>query len=57
MPEEVQRAVGEPPEGYFMYWAKRFPKLLMYTYEVVCESGLSDEKAFQRRYFQPPAKW
>lgn len=22
MPEEVQRVVGEPPEGYYAYWAK-----------------------------------
>ena len=52
MPEEVQRVVGEPPAGYYAYWAKRFPMLLMYTYGVVCDSGLCEENSFQRKFFK-----
>ncbi|KAI5795117.1 hypothetical protein EDC01DRAFT_615089 [Geopyxis carbonaria] len=51
MTPEAQRAVGEPPDDYYTYFALRFETLLMYTYSVVCEAGLSKEPRF-KKFFQ-----
>lgn len=51
MSEKVREVVGEPPDGYVLYWQNKFPTLMMYTYEVVRDCGLRDEKAFHRKYF------
>ena len=33
--EEAKEEFGQPPEGYFRYWASRFPRLLVYTWNVM----------------------
>jgi serine/threonine protein kinase len=33
--KEVKEEFGQPPEGYFHYWASRFPRLLMYTWKIM----------------------
>ena len=32
---EAKEEFGQPPEGYFHYWASKFPRLLVYTWNVM----------------------
>lgn len=50
MQPEAQAAVGSLPKGYLSYFTRRFPRLLMHTYNVVCAAGFDEEPRFQR-YF------
>jgi len=47
MPEDVQKKVGPLPEGYLLYWTRRFPRLLMACYDAVRECGLENEPRFR----------
>lgn len=46
LPPELRTIVGGYPEGYYKYFLKRFPKLLMVIYKVVREEGLYKEDMF-----------
>ncbi|KAL5548671.1 hypothetical protein UlMin_003902 [Ulmus minor] len=49
LPEEIQELLGPMPEGYYDYFAQRFPKLLIEVYKVVYKF-CKEEECFQK-YF------
>ncbi|KAL5548672.1 hypothetical protein UlMin_003903 [Ulmus minor] len=49
LPEEIQELLGPMPEGYYDYFAQRFPKLLIEVYKVVY-TFCKEEERFQK-YF------
>ncbi|KAL0564880.1 bifunctional endoribonuclease/protein kinase ire1 [Marasmius crinis-equi] len=51
LPENVKRHVGSMPEGYLMYFTKRYPNLFMHVHGVIGESELKDESLFND-YFE-----
>ncbi|KAJ3195109.1 bifunctional endoribonuclease/protein kinase ire1 [Irineochytrium annulatum] len=51
LPPDVKRTLGSLPEGFYNYFASRFPALLLHVYSAVAEhKGLRSESQFQH-YF------
>ena len=48
MSDEMKARVGPIPEGYLAYWEKRFPRLVVVVWKVVCEVGLGQDRKFAR---------
>lgn len=53
MSESLQKKVGSLPDGYLLYWTTRFPRLLLYCWEVVRALGWHELDQF-KLYYQPP---
>ncbi|XP_004287715.1 PREDICTED: uncharacterized protein LOC101295745 [Fragaria vesca subsp. vesca] len=53
LPKEIQELLGPMPEGYDVYFASRFPKLLIEVYKVACKH-CREEEWFQK-YFRSTA--
>jgi serine/threonine-protein kinase/endoribonuclease IRE1 len=49
LPDDVQQLLGHPPRDYLDYFLRRFPRLLIETYETI-EKMVAHEETF-RRYF------
>ncbi|TYI88702.1 hypothetical protein E1A91_D03G001300v1 [Gossypium mustelinum] len=49
LPIEIQELVGSVPEGFYGYFASRFPRLFIEVYKVVCRR-CREEECFQK-YF------
>ncbi|KAK4203222.1 hypothetical protein QBC40DRAFT_29549 [Triangularia verruculosa] len=52
MPEAVKKMVGSLPEGYMLFWASRFPQLLMECWHVIYEIKCHETDRF-RSYYEP----
>ncbi|KAG5007721.1 hypothetical protein AAZX31_09G179700 [Glycine max] len=50
LPREIQELVGPVPEGFFNYFASRYPRLLIEVYKVILQY-CKEEECFQR-YFK-----
>lgn len=48
LPPPLQALIGEPPEGYYAYFAARFPRLLLTMLFFVSVRGCLAEKAFSK---------
>ncbi|KAI0058346.1 kinase-like protein [Artomyces pyxidatus] len=51
LPENVKRHVGSMPEGYLLYFTRRYPRLFLHVHSVVSDSSLRQESMF-RSYFE-----
>ncbi|QEL59785.1 hypothetical protein CJJ09_001871 [Candidozyma auris] len=50
MPPDLQVQLSPLPIGFYTYFNRKFPKLLMETYKVVDEEGIKDEHVFESFY-------
>ncbi|KAK7379677.1 hypothetical protein VNO78_34366 [Psophocarpus tetragonolobus] len=50
LPQEIQELVGPVPEGFYNYFASRYPRLLIEVYKVI-HQYCKEEECFQR-YFR-----
>ncbi|CAN8099728.1 unnamed protein product [Discula destructiva] len=54
MSDTLQKKVGSLPDGYLFYWTSRFPRLLLYCWEVVRMLGWHEQLDQFKLYYQPP---
>ncbi|KAI0682674.1 ribonuclease 2-5A-domain-containing protein [Cytidiella melzeri] len=51
LPDNVKRQIGTMPEGFLLYFTRRFPRLFLHVHSVVSSSQLRSESMF-RSYFE-----
>lgn len=51
LPDNVKRQIGSMPEGFLLYFTRRFPRLFLHVHSVVSSSPLRHESMF-RTYFE-----
>ncbi|KAJ8486815.1 hypothetical protein ONZ45_g14539 [Pleurotus djamor] len=51
LPDNVKRHLGPMPDGFLLYFTRRYPRLFLHVHSVVDETGLSSESMF-RSYFE-----
>ncbi|KAF5384110.1 hypothetical protein D9615_003326 [Tricholomella constricta] len=51
LPDNVKRHLGPMPEGFLLYFTRRFPRLFLHVHGVIGSTGLHSESMF-RAYFE-----